>query len=159
MRPDDKNDGSVNPETLTIEELLPHRSRMQLVDEILQLDDDIAVTEATATRRWPLFNGSTISPLVLVELVAQTAGIKNGLDRIRTQGSAADKRGWLVGIKQARFEVEAIYPGDRIVTRAWNAYQRETYFNIEGEAARDSQVIARVSLQAIQASEAMEEPV
>jgi len=149
---------AVNPDNLTIEDLLPHRGRMKLVDEILQLDDDVAVTAATATHRWPLFDGQSISPLVMVELVAQTAGIKNGLDRIRTQGPEADKRGWLVGIKQARFEVDAIFPGDRIVTRAWNAYQRDTYFNIEGEIARDSVVIGRVSLQAIQATDTTEEP-
>ena len=152
----DKDGSLVNPERLTIEELLPHRGRMKLVDEILQLDDEVAVTAATATRKWPLFDGRAISPVVLVELVAQTAGIKNGLDRIRSQGPGADKRGWLVGIKQARFAVDAIFPGDRIVTRAWNAYQLETYFNIEGEATRDSTVIGRVSLQAIQAFAAAE---
>jgi predicted hotdog family 3-hydroxylacyl-ACP dehydratase len=152
-----KHAATVDPHTLTIADLLPHRGRMKLVDEILQLDDEVAVTSATATRQWPLFDGSAISPLVLVELVAQTAGIKNGLDRMRRQGPEADKRGWLVGIKQARFAVDAIYPGDRIVTRAWNAYQRETYFNIEGEAARDAVVIGRVSLQAIQAISTGEE--
>jgi predicted hotdog family 3-hydroxylacyl-ACP dehydratase len=157
MNPVGKKEGAPDPDTLTIAELLPHRGRMKLVDEILLLDDEVAVTAATATRRWPLFDGRAINPLVLVELVAQTAGIKNGLDRIRTQGPDADKRGWLVGIKQARFEVDAIYPGDRIVTRVWNAYQLETYFNIEGEATRDSVVIGRVSLQVIQASETMEE--
>ena len=156
MNSTDKIDSPVNPERLSIEALLPHRGRMKLVDEILQLDDDVAVTAATATRKWPLFDGRAISPLVLVELVAQTAGIKNGLDRIRSQGSDADKRGWLVGIKQARFRVDAIFPGDRIVTRAWNAYQLETYFNIEGEATRDATVIGRVSLQAIQAFAAVE---
>lgn len=149
---------AVNPDNLTIEELLPHRGRMKLVDEIIQLDDDVAVTAATATHRWPLFDGQSISPLVMVELVAQTAGIKNGLARIRTQGPDADKRGWLVGIKQAKFEVAAIFPGDRIVTRAWNAYQRDTYFNIEGEVVRDAVVIGRISLQAIQATETTEGP-
>ena len=156
MKPDSEKEGSVNPATLSIEDLLPHRGRMKLVDEILQLDDEVAVTAATATRKWPLFDGRAISPLVLVELVAQTAGIKNGLDRIRIQGPDADKRGWLVGIKRARFRVDAIFPGDRIVTRAWNAYQLETYFNIEGEAMRDATVIGRVSLQAIQAFAAAE---
>jgi predicted hotdog family 3-hydroxylacyl-ACP dehydratase len=151
MNSTDKDGSPVNPDRLSIEELLPHRGRMKLVDEILQLDDEVAVTAATATRKWPLFDGRAISPLVLVELVAQTAGIKNGLDRIRTQGPAADKRGWLVGIKQARFTVDAIFPGDRIVTRAWNAYKLETYLNIEGEAMLDSEVIGWVSLQAIQA--------
>jgi len=156
MNSTDKDGSPVNLDRLSIEELLPHRGRMKLVDEILQLDDEMAVTAATATRRWPLFDGRAISPLVLVELVAQTAGIKNGRDRIRTQGSDADKRGWLVGIKQARFAVDAISPGDRIITRAWNAYQLETYFNIEGEITRDSSVIGRVSLQAIQAFAAAE---
>ncbi len=151
MHSEENIDGAMNPDTLSIEALLPHRGRMKLVDEILQLDDEVAVTAATATCRWPLFDGRAIGPLVLVELVAQTAGIKNGLDRICTQGSHADKRGWLVGIKQARFEVDAIFPGDRIITRAWNAYQLETYFNIEGEATLDSAVIGRVSLQVIQA--------
>jgi predicted hotdog family 3-hydroxylacyl-ACP dehydratase len=151
MNSTDKDGRPVNPDHLSIEELLPHRGRMKLVDEILRLDDEVAVTAATATRKWPLFNGRAISPLVLVELVAQTAGIKNGLDRIRTQGPDADKRGWLVGIKQARFAVDAIFPGDRIVTRAWNVYKLETYLNIEGEAMLDSEVIGWVSLQAIQA--------
>ena len=54
------------------------------------------------------------------------------------------------------WDLDAIFPGDQIVTRAWNAYQRETYFNIEGEAMRDSTVIGRVSLQAIQAFAAPE---
>jgi len=154
----DPNECPINPDSLTIAELLPHRGRLQLVDEILQLDDAVAVTAATAATDWPLFDGRGISPLVLVELVAQTAGIKNGRDRIRTQGPDADRRGWLVGIKRARFTVDALFPGDRIITRAWNAYQIENYFNIEGEATRDAVVIGRVSLQAIQASEAMEEP-
>ena len=140
----------VDASSLSIEELLPHRGRMKLVDEILELTDDIAVTGATATRRWPLFNGTGISPLVLVELVAQTAGIKNGLDRMRTQGPDADKRGWIVGVKQARFEVDEIFPGDRVITRAWNEYQLEDYFSIAGEASIDSRVVARVSLQAVQ---------
>ena len=152
----DKHNHQTCPNNLSIEKLLPHRGRMKLVDEILQLDDQMAVTAATATRRWPLFDGRAISPLVLVELVAQTAGVKNGRDRLRTQGPDADKRGWLVGIKQARFAVDAIFPGDRIVTRAWNAHQLETYFNIEGEAMLDSEVIGRVSLQVIQAFAAAE---
>jgi len=135
----------------SIEELLPHRGRMKLVDEILELNAAIAVTVATATRKWPLFDGRAISPLVLIELVAQTAGIKNGVDRIRTQGADADKRGWIVGIKQARFEVAEIFPGDRVTTRAWNEYQLENYFNIAGETSINSRVVAWVSLQAIQA--------
>ncbi|MCP3951475.1 MAG: hypothetical protein GY697_04560 [Desulfobacterales bacterium] len=151
MHSEENIDDEMDPGALSIGVLLPHRGRMKLVDEVLQLNDEVAVTAATATCRWPLFDGHTISPLILVELVAQTAGIKNGLERIRTQGLDADKRGWLVGIKQARFEVDTIFPGDRIITRAWNAYQLETYFNIEGEATLDSAVIGRVSLQAIQA--------
>ena len=157
MNSEGEKKAKVDASCLSIEDLLPHRGRMKLVDKILELTAEIAVTSATATRQWPLFDGRGISPLVLVELVAQTAGIKNGLDRMRTQGPEADKRGWIVGIKQARFEVDEIYPGDRVITRAWNDYQRDNYLSISGEASIGSRVVARVSLQVVQAAEAPEE--
>jgi len=47
--------------------------------------------------------------------------------------------------------VAEIVPGDRIITRAWNEYQLDNYFNVAGEASINSQIAARVTLQVIQA--------
>ena len=51
MNPEDEKKLEVDASSLSIEELLPHRGRMKLVDEILELTDDIAVTVAMATPR------------------------------------------------------------------------------------------------------------
>ncbi len=38
---------------IDIEELIPHRGRMKLVDEIVEADDKLAVTLSRVTDRWP----------------------------------------------------------------------------------------------------------
>jgi len=62
---------------MSVEELLPHRGRMKLVDEIIEVDEERALTRSTVTDLWPFFDGKTVNALVLIELVAQTAGISN----------------------------------------------------------------------------------
>lgn len=137
-----------------IEDLLPHRDRMLLIDEIFELDHDMAVTCATVTDRWPFFNGNGVDPLVLIEVVAQTAGINNGWVRIKKHGKDSEKKGWLVGIKQARFFVDTLALNDRIQTRTENQFEYEGYRQIMGTARIGSEVVGEVALQIIQAESA-----
>jgi predicted hotdog family 3-hydroxylacyl-ACP dehydratase len=135
---------------INIEDLLPHRDRMLLIDEILEVDHNRAVTCATVTDRWPFFNGSGVDPLVLIEVVAQTAGINNGWVRIQKHGKDSEKKGWLVGIKQSQFYVDTLAINDRIITIAENKFEYEGYRQIVGIAKIGSQVIGKVALQVIQ---------
>jgi predicted hotdog family 3-hydroxylacyl-ACP dehydratase len=137
-----------------IEDLLPHRDRMLLIDEILEVDDKMAVTSTTVTDRWPFFNGNGVDPLVLIEVVAQTAGISNGWFRIKKRGKDSEKKGWLVGIKQARFFVDTLALNDRIQTRTENQFEYEGYRQIMGTAKIGSEVVGEVALQVIQAESA-----
>ncbi len=98
----------MNPAGIRIEDLLPQRDRMLLIDEIIAVDDERAVTAATVTDQWPFYDANGVNPIVLIELVAQTAGVSNGWFRIKQRGKDSEKKGWLVGIKQSRFFVEAI---------------------------------------------------
>lgn len=68
---------------LTLEALLPHRKRMLLVGEIIEVDREHAVTRTTVSDSCPLCQGSKVHPLILLELAAQTAGVCNGWDRSR----------------------------------------------------------------------------
>ena len=77
---------------LNIEDLLPQRDRMLLIDEILEIDDKIAVTRATVTDQWPFFDGQAVVSLILIELVAQTAGINNSWVRIKKRGLGSEKK-------------------------------------------------------------------
>ncbi|MEN8752643.1 MAG: hypothetical protein AB1Z18_07690, partial [Desulfobacterales bacterium] len=67
----------MNSLDLNPENILPHRDRMLLVDSIIEVDDNGAVTRSVVTEKWPFFDGQNVRALVLIELVAQTAGIHN----------------------------------------------------------------------------------
>jgi predicted hotdog family 3-hydroxylacyl-ACP dehydratase len=139
---------------INIEDLLPHRDRMLLIDEILELDDKTAVTRATVTDQWPFFNGQSVDSLILIELVAQTAGINNSWVRVKKQGLKSEKKGWLVGIKQSRFFVDSISINDLIITRAENQFEFESYRYISGIARIGDVIVGDISLQLIQTDSA-----
>lgn len=135
----------------SIEDLLPHRNSMLLIEDILEGDPKTAESSAVVNKDWPLCDGHTVSPLVLIEVAAQTAGICAGLARIKERGPNSDKKSWLVGIKSARFFVETLALQDKITTRAENRYEYEGYRQITSISRVGSKVVGEVELQAIQA--------
>ena len=139
---------------INIEDLLPHRDRMLLIDEILEIDDKTAVSRSTVTDQWPFFDGKTVDSLILIELVAQTAAINNGWERLKTHGQDSEKKGWLVGIKQSRFFVDAVSLNDLIITKAENQFEYENYRHIAGFASIGSKIVGEVTLQLIQTESA-----
>ena len=134
-----------------IDDLLPHRRPMRLVDEILEADETRAVTRCVVTEQWPLVSNGAVDAMIIVELVAQTSGISNGLERIRTHGAGADRKGWLAGIKSARFARHRIAMDTPIVVRAENAFSFEGFREIRGNADIDGETVAEVILQVVQA--------
>jgi len=135
---------------ISVEDLLPHRDRMKLVDEIIEVNENWAVTSATVSRQWPLLKDGTVHCLVCIELVAQTAGISNCWDGIRKHGEHFVNRGWLVGIKKADFYIDAIPLDTRITTRCENRFEFKGYREIRGTVEIASKVIAEVRLQLMQ---------
>jgi predicted hotdog family 3-hydroxylacyl-ACP dehydratase len=139
------------PVRLTAESLLPHRGRMLLVDKILSLDDQQATTLSVVHRNWPLFKDNVVNPLILVELVAQTAGVHNGLRRLKTRGEGSKTRGWLVGVKSAVFYVNEIALGEPVKTTARNAFVFDNLREITGTAFINDRLAAEVTLQVVEA--------
>ena len=137
----------MNPQDVRPETILPHRGRMLLIDEILELDDDGAVTRSVVTERWPFYNGRDVNAIVLVELVAQTAGVHNGWIREKLHGPTADKKGWIVGIRQARLMVNAIPLGTGLITRSKNQMEFEGFRDIFGTVAMGTQIVAEIAIQ------------
>jgi predicted hotdog family 3-hydroxylacyl-ACP dehydratase len=143
--------GHVIPTDVHPDSLLPHRGPMLLIDEILTLDDSCAVTSSVVTGKWPLCDGRNASPIVLIELAAQTAGIHNGFIREKKEGTAAGTRGWIVGIRQARFWVDALPVGTRLVTRTENQMEFEGFRDICGRVAIEERMVAEIALQLLRA--------
>jgi len=140
------------PDGLTIEDILPHRETMLLVEEVVAVDDNQAVTRSTVSSRWPLTDDRGAQVLVLVELAAQTAGINNGLRIRRTQG-ASDHMGWIAGIKSARFFVDTLPLGALVEVTSQNQFEFEGFREILVRATVEGRPAAEIIMQLVQADE------
>lgn len=137
--------------TINIEDLIPHRDRMKLIDEILSIDEDLAVTRSVVTEVWPFFDGQAIKSIILLELVAQTAGINNGLALINKYGMDSGKKGWLVGIKKSKFTIDAIPLNTTIITKVENSFKFDNFREIRGTNKIDDNIVGEVTLQVLEA--------
>ena len=136
-----------------LEDLIPHRSPMLLIADIIEVDGTHAITRSTVAPTWPLADDNGVSPLILVEVAAQSAGVCNGWDRIHTQGSDSNPMGWLVGIKKAEFFSGPLPIGSSLTARADNTYNFANLREIACTISRDDELIARVTLQLFQAQD------
>jgi len=135
--------------TVDIEELLPHRNGMKLIDSIIEVDKEGAVSKATVTGKWPLVEGDSINPIVLIELVAQTAGICIGWEEHKKKGKNTEGKGWLAGVKEALFYCERIPLGSQIMTEVRRVFDFENYHEILGMIKVDGELVGKVSVQIV----------
>ena len=135
---------------LTLEDIIPHRGNMVLIRDILEADETHAVTASVMSTSYPLAEETGVQPLIMVELAAQTAGVCNGLDRIRTQGIDSNQMGWLVGVKRAQFYVDCIPFGSTVVIRSENSHNYENLREVSCVVHMDDTLIGEITLQLYQ---------
>lgn len=138
---------------LTLEDLLPHRSGMLFVKEVLEVDSKKARALFLVEKSWPMADDRGVHPLILAELAAQTAGVCNGWNRIQTQGLNSNQTGWLVGIKKADFFIDSLPFGSTILGRAANTYSFENLREVSCELHMNDRLIGRAILQLFQANQ------
>lgn len=131
---------------IDIEKLIPHRDRMKLIDKVVEVDGDSATTAATVTEKWPLFDGQSVGSLAIIELAAQTSAVSIGWKKLMATGESGG-RGWLVGIRTARFFRDVIPVGAEILTRSEIRFSMENYTEIHGTAAVNGEPVGEVDLQ------------
>ena len=135
---------------IDLEEYLPHRAGMKLIERVVQADGAEAVTESVVTPHWPLVTDGHVLTLVAVELAAQSASICVGMRAKQRDPQLDGGRGWLVGIKEARFATQAIPVGTCITTRVTIEFSYENYTGINSVVEANGQWIADVQLQVMQ---------
>lgn len=138
---------------LTLEDILPHRRPMLLIDKVLAVDTEQAKTLSRVSESWPLQDEGGVHPLILIELAAQTVGICNGWDRIKTKGIDSNQMGWIVGIKKADIHVATLPIGTEIVTTGRNSYVFDNFREAESEIFINERSVATVSIQIFQKEE------
>ena len=128
-----------------IEQLIPHRDRMKLIGSILEISADSAVTSAIVSAAWPLCSGASVSPIVLIEVAAQTAGVLSSWKK--GENRAAYIAGILTGIKSADFFVDEVPLHAELITTAASMYSLEDYEAMEATVMLGPQRLCTVQLQ------------
>ena len=147
----------MKPTAVDIDRLIPHRRPMRLIDGVLEVGETTAVTTAVVNEAWPLMEGHAVSPIILIELAAQTAGICIGHRERMGAGGDAQGMGWLVGVKTAAFYVNSLPLGTRIVVRAANRFNFELFTEIEAKTFVEDKKVGDIVLQVMQSDSATEE--
>lgn len=129
-----------------MKDLIPHRGLMLLIDEVLELDESEATTATVVRDSWPLINNGTLGQTLLVELVAQTVAVVYGWRRIK--GIDAQE-GYLVGIKNAKFDTANIPVGSRLTTKVWPLYEMDAYGVFKGTVHCQSNSAAEIEIQVL----------
>jgi predicted hotdog family 3-hydroxylacyl-ACP dehydratase len=129
---------------IDIETLIPHRDRMKLISDVLDVNADRAVTSSIVSDQWPLFKGASVDPIVLIELVAQTAAVYISWGKGGFKGVGG---GWIVGIKNADFFQDRIPIHAVLMTTVKNLYRAENYNVMEGTVMAGTELLGRVQIQ------------
>ncbi|MGA2526533.1 MAG: hypothetical protein ABSF79_07950 [Smithellaceae bacterium] len=136
---------------IDIESLIPHREPIKIISEVIEIKEDYAITTAIVNPNWPLFDGNAVDSLVLIEAIAQTAAIVEGYKRSK-QGKAGVK-GWLVGVKNAEFNVAKIPIDTQLTIFVNSKYSFDNYGVVQGTIKSGEDILATIVLQALRLNE------
>ncbi|MFO7568953.1 MAG: hypothetical protein R6W75_04070 [Smithellaceae bacterium] len=134
-----------------IESFIPHRKPIRIITEVIDLQDESGVAGMVVRAEWPLSDGESVSSLVLIEAIAQTAALVEGHKR-RLEGKDGVK-GWLVGIKSADFQEDRISVGTALTVAVKSLYAFDDYAVVAGEVRSGDRVLASAVLQAVRFSD------
>lgn len=135
-----------------IDKFIPHRDRIKLIKDVIEVNDNMAITSSIVSKEWPLYNNGSVNPIVLIEVVAQTTSFFEGWksrDVIENPGM-----GWLVGIKSAIFHVGSILLNSKLITTVRAEYSHANIYLVSsGTVNIESDIIGEVVIQAIRPGE------
>jgi predicted hotdog family 3-hydroxylacyl-ACP dehydratase len=132
---------------LPIEDYLPHRGQMLLIDKIIRVDSEKAVTESLVKDDWPLCKTHRVNPIIIIEIAAQTAGIYIAWNQEKEKKRTGKERGWLVGISSASFFTDQIRTGSTISTHVTSKLSVDTYMKLNGHTYAGGAPIGEIGLQ------------
>jgi predicted hotdog family 3-hydroxylacyl-ACP dehydratase len=132
---------------IDIESLIPHREKIKIISGILEIKETTAISTATVNPNWPLYEGDSVNSLVLIEAIAQTAAIVEGYKR--KQKGKDGVKGWLVGIKNAEFNLAQIPVNTNLIIMIESKYSFDNYGVIAGIVKTGEKILATATLQAL----------
>jgi predicted hotdog family 3-hydroxylacyl-ACP dehydratase len=124
---------------IDIEQLIPHRLPMRIVEAVVAIDNESIKTTAVVNDRWPTAHDGHARTLILIELIAQTAAVLQGW-RERHEGKAG-MGGLLVGIPEATPQAATIPVGTHLVCDVRISHGMQNYLAFTGQVADQGGVL------------------
>ncbi len=129
----------------SVEELVPHRGIMSLLDAVQETDDYHTLASAVVKDSWPLARDGAVASLMLIEVLAQAAAAWFGWQNLQ-QGKPVEI-GFLVGVKEARFHTPQVAVGTRVEARIDCGIRRQSFLVMEGSVRDAASLLAEARLQ------------
>ena len=142
-----------DPTTLPMEELLPHRPPMLLLDRVVEVREEgmrcAAVVQADAV----FVRGDRLGRCALVEYLAQTMAALVGWQG-RVAGGDEVRRGYLVAARGVEFSGGPVNVGDELVVDVVQEAALGDYGSYRGEVRLRGEVVCRGNLKVMRGGEA-----
>lgn len=138
-----------------LDELVPHRPPMRLVDAVEEFDPERRTARVSLTVR-PEWAASHVA----IEFMAQAAATLAGLlDRQQLGPGVPPKPGFLLGTRRLELRVPRFEPGERLLVRVESVFCDDESASFACEVVRpesgaDGEVVARATLNAYRPADA-----
>lgn len=126
-----------------LEDILPHRPPMRLIDEVVSFDEATRelVAASTIRKEW-------CENWAAIELMAQTAAALAGIsDRLKGH-DGPPRPGFLLGTRRLTFAIPAFEVGKRYLVTAKNVFGDDEAASFECSVRDGETVVARATLNA-----------
>lgn len=137
----------------TIEELIPHRGNMLMIDEVISVDKNAMRCVATVGRNNLFLRHGELERSALPEYMAQTMAAFVGYWG-RKSGSTAPEAGYLVGAQEIVFGEHSVREGDQLVIDIVQEAVMGAYGSYSGQVKVANAVVCQGVLKVIRASNA-----
>jgi predicted hotdog family 3-hydroxylacyl-ACP dehydratase len=130
---------------MEIEDYMPHRGRMKLIQDILESDENSCEAIAVPEETWPFQTRQGIAPMVIIELIAQTTSAYVGWCRRnkKIMGGA----GFLVGIRSAEIGLKYLPLGIPVNISCRRMLDMDNYGVFEGRVFVNDTVYGTATIQ------------
>jgi 3-hydroxyacyl-[acyl-carrier-protein] dehydratase len=140
-------------DVVKIQQLIPHRFPFLLVDRVASITDTEITAIKNVTINEPFFQGhfpaSPVMPGVLiVEALAQAAGVFMGYQLEQQGQSMADKLMFFMSIDQVKFR-QVVTPGDQLTLQVTLVQKRGSIAKFEAKAMVEGKITTEANFMAM----------
>jgi len=142
-------------DAVEIQKILPHRYPFLMIDKVIKFDENVGITAIkNVTINEPFFQGHfpslpVMPGVMILEAMAQCGCV---LSKMSSNGAGREKNLYFVGSDNVRWKRKVV-PGDTLVIEVVFKKRRRGFWEMEGQAQVDGQVVCTGTLMAMETND------